>query len=68
MCYPCPRTVLLPLSPDRTVRLHNTRLHLTAPRGLFQMQPAVNECSAVGIATAQLIARVPGGSASFTTG
>jgi hypothetical protein len=32
------------------------------------MQPAVNGCSVVGIATAQLIARVPDGSASFTAG
>jgi hypothetical protein len=28
----------------------------------------VNGCSVVGIATAQLIARVPDGSASFTAG
>ena len=45
----------------------NTRLHLTAPREPFQMQPAVNGCSVWGIATARgLIARLPGGSASFT--
>ena len=47
----------------------NTRLHLTAPREPFQMQPAVNGCSVWGIATARgLIARLPGGSASFTAG
>jgi hypothetical protein len=49
-------------------RLYNTRLHLTAPRERFQMQPAVNGCSVVGIVTARLIACVPGGSASFTAG
>ena len=33
------------------------------------MQPAVNGCSVWGIATARgLIARLPGGSASFTAG
>ncbi len=46
----------------------NTRLHLTAPRELFQMQPAVNGCRVLGIVTGRLIAHVPGGSASFTTG
>ena len=46
-----------------------TRLHLTAPRDvLFHMQPAVNGCSVLGIVTARLIAHVPRGSASFTTG
>jgi hypothetical protein len=57
------------VGPSRSFEgLYNTRLHLTAPRELFQMQPAVNGCSVVGIATAQLVARVPGGSASFTAG
>src|SRR3989304_3888304 len=32
MCYPCPRTVLLPLSPDRTHRIPNTEVHLKLRR------------------------------------
>src|ERR1700687_424747 len=28
MCYPCPRTVLLPLSPDHTHRIANSRVQL----------------------------------------
>ncbi len=32
-------------------RLYNPRLHLTAPRERFQMQPAVNGCSVLGIVT-----------------
>ena len=49
-------------------RLYNTRLHLTAPRELFQMQPAVNGCSVLGIVTGWLMAHVPDNSASFAAG
>src|SRR3989442_15068645 len=31
MCYPCPRTVLLPLSPDRTIRPANLQMEPTRP-------------------------------------
>ena len=31
MCYPCPWTILLPFSPDRTPQMPNKPVHLTAP-------------------------------------
>ena len=48
--------------------LSNIRLHLTAPRELFYMQPVVNGCSVWGNSAPRPIARFPGCSASFTTG
>ncbi|MDO8631047.1 MAG: hypothetical protein Q7R41_11200 [Phycisphaerales bacterium] len=48
--------------------LSNTRLHLTAPRELLQIQPVANRCSLWVSRPSVPIADVPGGSAWFTTG
>jgi hypothetical protein len=45
----------------------NTRLHVSAPRELLQMQPALNGCRVSGITSAQLASHTSAGSVSFTT-
>jgi hypothetical protein len=47
---------------------HNTRLHLSAPREHFFVQPAVNGCSVLRITQAQLVAHLSAGAAAFTAG